>query len=109
MSLSINQKFGKAVSVDTANAGYTLSDLTVSGETVSGATIKTIMWSTNNVITIKRGANTYFNLYYSGVWDLAATGEAFGTDATANVMIEIPTTGTCVLELKKISNGPVTY
>ncbi len=107
--ITINQKFGKTVAVDTANVTYSLANVQVSGETVSGMTITKIVWSTNNVINIKRGANTYCKLFNAGQWDLAAMGMPLTVDSAADVVIEIPGTGSTIIEINKLTNNATVY
>ena len=107
MPISLNQTNGKIVfHVTSANAGFTLASMVTADETANSATVTSmtinqLFWSTNNVIRVLRGSNVAFTLYNSGFMDLAGSGDAYGIDKTANLMIDMNTTGTVVVEGSK--------
>lgn len=111
MSIENNQLNGKVLTRDTGSGSYTLAQLSVNAnvETVTGATINKLFWSTNGNITIARGANTKITLHNAGFWDLHGSGDAIGSDASANIVITVVTGGTLVMELKKQTTYNETY
>ena len=101
-------KGGKAVIRDTANATYVVagnsaaSNVASAGETVVGASISQIWWTGD--WTVKRGANTVLVLKDSGSWDLNGSGINLGEFPAANLVVEAANTGTIIVELSKNSN-----
>lgn len=104
MAVINNKKGGNALVRVTGTTTIALSDLQVSGETVTAASIVGICWSTNGNITIARGANTVVALHNAGQWDLSKCGGALGEDKTATIVITVTTGGTCLLEVSKVSS-----
>lgn len=71
MPVVFNQKVGRVVIRETANATYTIAGntsqsnvITTDGRetTVAGASIQKIIWTSNGYWTVARGANTILNL-----------------------------------------------
>lgn len=101
-------KGGKAVIRDTANATYTIagaagvSNVASSGETIVGASISQIWWTGD--WTVKRGSNTVLVLKDSGSWDLNGSGINLGEFPAATLVVEAANTGSIIVELSKNSN-----
>lgn len=72
-----------------------------SNETVTSVAISRVWWSTNNNITIARGATTVLSLYTSGLMLFADSGVSVANSGTANVVVTITGDGSCVLECTK--------
>lgn len=90
--------------VDAGVYTITLANLaTTAAETVSSASIRSILWSTGNSITITRNALNVATLYNSGEWKLSEIGANIATNNTSSIVITITTTGSIVLELAKES------
>lgn len=70
-------------------------------ETVTDASIKKILWSTNGNIAINRGGDTIATLYNSGEMHLDELGHSFANNATSNLSVVVTTGGTAVLEVTK--------
>lgn len=70
-------------------------------ETVTDASVKKILWSTNGNIAINRGGTTIATLYNSGEMHLDELGYSFANNATANISVVVTTGGTAVLEISK--------
>lgn len=102
----INNKLGGSVTVVArANTNLSLANLASSvAETVTGATVGKILYSTSTPVTIARGANTIAVLSGNGEWLLNSYGLPFTQYPAANVAITIAdATSTVVLELSKTS------
>lgn len=106
MPIVKNQTKGIALIRATANETITSANLVVAntGEVVTAMGITRIWWSGNT--TIARGANTILVLTGTGDWNLAGWGDAL--DEGANSDIVITTTGTVLLEVKKVPDS-ITY
>lgn len=70
-------------------------------ETVTDASVKKILWSTNGNIVINRGGTTVATLYNSGEMHLDELGYSLANNATANISVVVTTGGTAVLEISK--------
>jgi hypothetical protein len=105
----INSKRGSSVIRAEGVGTYTiqLTDLSTntSIETVTDASIKRAAWSSNGYITVGRGAtpNTMLSLYNSGEIHFSEFGYSVANTSTGNIVVQIVTGGTCVLEISKIA------
>ena len=100
----INNKKGSTATIRlTATANVELSALATGGETVSGAIITSVAWSTNGTITVARGANTILALSGSGQWNLNEGGGALTEDLAAKFAVTI-SAGTLILGVAKRSS-----
>ena len=90
----INNKKGSTATIRlTATANVALADLAKDSETISGAIITSVCWSTNGAITVARGANTILTLSGSGQWNLNEGGGALAEDKAANIAVTITGAG----------------
>ena len=72
-------------------------------EIVTGFTIASLFWSTENVITIARGANTILNLTGNGMMPLNYYGISLNEYPTANLVVTInDVTTSLIMDLHKI-------
>ena len=79
-----------------------LSDLESSvAETVTEASFKKILWTTNGNIAISRGATVVATLFNSGEMHFDELGYALANNATGNISITVTTGGTAVFEITK--------
>jgi len=84
-------------------------------ETVTSASIKKLVWSSNGYITVARGLNSVntniLQLSGSGEMNLDELGYSIANVSTGNVIVTIATGGTIVMELSKTATynvDPVT-
>lgn len=70
-------------------------------ETVTDASIKKVLWTTNGNIAINRGGVTVATLYNSGEMHFDELGYSLANTATGNVSVVVTTGGTAVLEITK--------
>lgn len=88
--------------VDTGTANITLSQLAKNAnETVTSATIKRVMWSTNGSISITRDGVPVLSLHGSGDLRPSDSGHVIANSSTANIAVTITTGGTAILEVTK--------
>jgi hypothetical protein len=88
--------------VDTGTANITLSQLAKNAnETVTSATIKRVMWSTNGSISITRDGVPILALHGSGDLRTSDSGHVIANSSTANIAVTITTGGTAILEVTK--------
>ena len=99
-----NKKGSKATIRLTSSATVTLADLAKDGETISGAIITGVCWSTNGAIVVARGANTILSLAGSGQWNLNEGGGALAEDKAADFAVTITGAGTLLLGVAKSSS-----
>lgn len=104
----INYYGNKTVLTVTANVNLSLANLAAnSSETVTGATIAKIFFSTSNTTTgikINRGSNTYLILSGTGQWELDSAGVSLSYDPAANVQVVIPDGNSSAhIVIKKVS------
>lgn len=84
-------------------------------ETVTSASIKKLVWSSNGYITVARGLSSVntnmLQLSGSGEMNLDELGYSVANVSTGNVIVTIATGGTIVMELSKTATynvDPVT-
>jgi len=105
----INSRKGSSIIRIDGTGTYTiqLSQLSTntSLETVTDASIKRVMWSSNGNITIGRGAtpNNMITLYNSGEMRFDEYGYALANGSTGNVVVTVTTGGSAVLEVSKVA------
>lgn len=91
--------------VDPGTYTITLNNLSSNTqlETVSAASIKRVLWSSNGSITIGRGATPtpMLSLSTSGQMRLDELGYSIANTNTGNVVITIVTGGSVVIEMSK--------
>lgn len=109
-----NRKNSSAVIHTTATATFvvagnnSVSNVATSDEVLTGANIRTAMWSGN--WTVARGANTVLALSGTGTLDFALNDMALGIDAAATVVCTLTSgTGFLMLKLGKQGGGSSQY
>jgi hypothetical protein len=108
MAIIQNRSLGHAVTLDTANATYVVTDFAVpnsSIETVTNIAVTKIFWTGD--WTIKRGGTLLWQTANNtGVWDLNKTGISLNSGNTAaNLQINTTSTAaTLVLGISKTSS-----
>jgi hypothetical protein len=113
MSIIQNRSLGHAVTLDTANATYLVTDFAVpntSVETVTNIAITKIFWTGD--WTIKRGDTLIWQTANNtGFWDLNKTGISLNAGNTA-ANLQINTTSssaTLMLGISKVSSTIATW
>ena len=88
--------------VDVGTANVTLAQLAKdANETVTSATIKRVMWSTNGSISITRDGVPILALHGSGDLRPSESGHVIANNSTANIAVTIVTGGSAIVELSK--------
>ena len=88
--------------VDAGTANVTLAQLAKdANETVTSATIKRVMWSTNGSISITRDGVPILALHNSGDLRPSESGHVIANSSTANIAVTIVTGGSAIVELSK--------
>ena len=89
--------------VDPGSYTITLNDLRANAttETVTGSSIKRVMWSTNGNITIVRNSVPILALHNAGDMVLTELGQTLANTPTGTIGITITTGGTALVELSK--------
>jgi hypothetical protein len=88
--------------VDPGTVTVNIANLSVNAnETVTGASIKRVMWSTNGAITIARNGTTVMQLHNAGDMVLSELGYSVANTSTGTIGITIATGGTALLEVSK--------
>jgi hypothetical protein len=88
--------------VDAGTANITLANLAKdANETVTSATIKRVMWSTNGSISITRDGVPILALHGSGDLRPSESGHVIANNSTANIAVTIVTGGSAIVELSK--------
>lgn len=88
--------------VDVGTANVTLAQLAKdANETVTSATIKRVMWSTNGSISITRDGVPILSLYDSGDLRPSESGHVIANNSTANIAVTIVTGGSAIVEVSK--------
>jgi hypothetical protein len=109
MSVIQNRSLGHAVTIDTANATYNLTDFAVpnsSVETVSSIAVTKIFWTGD--WTIKRGGTVVWQTANNtGFWDLNKAGISLTAGNTA-ANLQINTTSTSATLMLGISKTSTT-
>lgn len=97
--------------ITTESVDYDLSAFQSNGDpTITGLSITNVEWTTDGSITIRRGANTWFNLTAGQhSMDLAGRGVALNADAGASVNVVMTGNGTLILEMAKLPNHITAY
>ena len=73
-------------------------------ETITGASIKRVMWSTNGAITIARNSTPVLQLHGQGDMVLPEIGHTIANTNTGTIAITIATGGTAIIELTKTAD-----
>ena len=91
--------------VDAGTYTFTLNDLRANAtiETVTGADIKRIMWSTNGSITITRNSVPILALHTGGVMDFADFAHSLANNNNQSIVATINTGGSFIMEVSKIA------
>jgi hypothetical protein len=90
--------------VDPGTVTVNIANLSVnSNETITGATIKRVMWSTNGSISIARNSNSTPTLALHGSGDMRFDdyGHTIANTSTGTILITIVTGGTAIIEVSK--------
>jgi hypothetical protein len=88
--------------VDAGTANVTLAQLAKdANETVSSATIKRVMWSTNGSISISRDGVPILALHGQGEMRPSEAGHVIANNSTANIAVTIVTGGSAIVEVSK--------
>jgi hypothetical protein len=75
-------------------------------ETISSADIKTLIWSSNNIITIKRNYVTVGQLFGSGNLKLDEIPHSIANNKTGNIQVTINGSGSLIMQLSKVVGEP---
>lgn len=102
MAISNNKKGGTAQIVLSGSGTVALTDLALTGETVTGFTILNLFWSTAGTITLTRGSDV-INLNGSGSWPLTYFATPYTLDANQPLVAVVPANSTVILEVRKDS------
>ena len=88
--------------VDAGTANVTLAQLAKdANETVTSATIKRVMWSTNGSISITRDGVPILALHGQGDLKPSESGHVIANNSTANIAVTIVTGGSAIIEVSK--------
>ena len=88
--------------VDAGTANVTLANLAKdANETVTSATIKRVMWSTNGSISITRDGVPILALHGQGDLKPSESGHVIANNSTANIAVTIVTGGSAIIEVSK--------
>jgi hypothetical protein len=88
--------------VDPGTVTVNIANLSVnSNETITGATIKRVMWSTNGSISIVRNSTPTLALHGSGDMRFDDYGHTIANTSTGTIAITIVTGGTAIIEVSK--------
>ena len=89
--------------VDTGTYTITLNSLRANAftETVTTASIKRVLWSTNGSILIVRNGVPILSLTNNGQFDLDHSGYTIANNSNQTISITITTGGSIVMELSK--------
>lgn len=88
--------------VDPATYSISLANLSSNvNETITSASIKRVMWSTNGSIIISRNSEPTMSLYNSGAFELDHLGYVLSNNSNQSISITINTGGTVFLEVSK--------
>ena len=120
MAIEIINTLRSASVIRCVDAGLNTIELTglrknTTTENVTSASIKKLVWSSNGYITVARGLNSVntniLQLSGSGEMNFDELGYSISTASTGNVIVNIVTGGTIVMELSKTATynvDPVT-
>jgi hypothetical protein len=112
MPLEIKNKSYNDTTISFVGAGtYTipLANLGVDiTETISSADIKSLLWSTNNSITIKRSYVAAEELFGSGNLKLDEIPHSIANNKTGNIQVTINGGGSLFMQLSKVVGEPAT-
>jgi len=88
--------------VDAGTTNVTLANLAKdANETVTSATIKRVMWSTNGSISITRDGVPILALHGQGDLKPSESGHVIANNSTANIAVTIVTGGSAIIEVSK--------
>jgi hypothetical protein len=88
--------------VDAGTANVTLAQLAKNAnETVTSASIKRVIWSTNGSISITRDGVPVLALHGSGDMRPSDSGHIIANNSTANIAVTIVTGGSAIVEVTK--------
>ena len=89
--------------VDPGSYTITLNDLRANAttETVTGSSIKRVMWSTNGNITIVRNSVPILMLHNAGEMRFDDFGYAVANNNNQSIVVTITTGGTIVMDISK--------
>lgn len=88
--------------VGDSSANVTLAELAKNAnETITSASIKRVMWSTNGSITISRDGSPILELHNAGDMAVSEMGHSIANSSTANIAVTIVTGGSALLEVTK--------
>lgn len=91
------------LSANTFNVSIALTDLATSeNETVTSASIKNVIWTSNGVINVVRGEELVLSLHGSGEMRLDDIAYSISKNSNTNIEILSPNArGTLILEVSK--------
>jgi hypothetical protein len=88
--------------VDPGTVTLNIANLSVnSNETITGASIKRVLWSTNGSISIARNSTPVLALHGSGDMRFDDYGHTVANTSTGTIAITITTGGTAIVEVSK--------
>jgi hypothetical protein len=88
--------------IDPGTVTVNIANLSVnSNETITGASIKRVLWSTNGSISIARNSTPALTLHGSGNMRFDDYGHTIANTPTGTIVITIATGGTAILEISK--------
>jgi len=91
--------------VDPGTVTVNIANLSVNGnETITAASIKRVMWSTNGAISITRNSVTVLQLHGQGDMILTEIGHTIANTNTGTIVVTIATGGTAILEMTKTAD-----
>ena len=98
--------------IDPGTVTVNIANLSVnSNETITGASIKRVLWSTNGSISIARNSTPVLALHGSGDMRFDDYGHTVANTSTGTIAITITTGGTAIVEVSKTAEyaTPVSY
>ena len=84
-----------------ANTVYLANLAFAADETVTGASIKRIMWSTGGTVNLTRNSNSICTLYGSGEMRFDESAHTVANNSTSPIVITITTGGCVFVEVSK--------
>jgi hypothetical protein len=104
----INTLKGPSVIRTDGVGSYTISLANLSAnssqETVTNASVKRIIWSTNGSITIARDSVNLVTLYNSGEMRLSEINYSMANNSTGNIVVTIASGGSCIIQASKVAS-----
>jgi hypothetical protein len=106
MSLEITNSLRSSSIIRVTDAGtatISLANLSANAalETVSSATIRRVVWSTNGNITVARNGITLLALHNAGDMNFADFGHALANSNSSPIVVTVTTGGTIMLDVTK--------